>query len=293
MLAHTSPEPAARVSATQPPRVDDASRERLLLAADPSIRERRRTTVLVVVARFALAAILLVAWELASGRVVSEFWLSSPTAIGSALQAFWEDQVLWPALKSTLTETALGFLLGAASGIVFGLALGVSAIVARILDPFLVALNSIPRVALIPLFILWFGIGLETKVLFSATLVFFPVFMNTLAGARDVDRDLVDVMRVMGASRLDSVRKALVPSALVWVFAGLRMSVPFALIGAVIAEMFTADDGLGYLISVSANQFDTAGTFAAIFLTTVLGLALTYLVNLLETRMIRWRRPHG
>jgi NitT/TauT family transport system permease protein len=142
---------------------------------------------------------------------------------------------------------------------------------------------------LIPLFILWFGIGLETKVLFAATLVFFPVFMSTFAGARDVDRDLIDVIRVMGASRMATVRKVLVPSALVWVFAGLRMSIPFALIGAVIAEMFTADDGLGYLISISANQYDTAGAFAAIFVTTILGLVLTYAISFLETRTLRWR----
>ena len=179
--------------------------------------------------------------------------------------------------------------MGAAAGIVVGLVFGVSPLVARILDPYFVALNSIPRVALIPLFILWFGIGLETKVIFAATLVFFPVLMNTFAGARDVDRDLIDVIRVMGASRLDAVRRVFVPSALVWVFAGLRMSIPFALIGSVVAEMFTSNDGLGYLIAVTANQYDTAGSFASLLVTTLLGLALTGGVGLLERRALRWR----
>jgi NitT/TauT family transport system permease protein len=243
----------------------------------------------VAISRVLLVVVTLTSWQLASGRLVSAFWISSPSEVLSALQSFWTDGVLWPAVQTTLTETAIGFVGGAGVGILVGLVFGISPIIARILDPFLVGLNSIPRVALIPLFILWFGIGLETKVLFAATLVFFPVFMNTFAGARDVNRDLIDVIRVMGATRLDSVRKVLVPSALVWVFAGLRMSVPFALIGAVIAEMFTADDGLGYLISVSANQYDTASSFAAIFLTTILGLVLTYLVSLLESRMMRWR----
>lgn len=260
-----------------------------LFVVDPSIRERRKTTVVVVVSRVLIVVATLTGWQLASGRLISEFWVSSPSAIASALSSFWTGGELGPAIQVTLIETALGFVVGAVTGILVGLIFGVSPIVARVLDPFLVGLNSIPRVALIPLFILWFGIGLETKVLFAATLVFFPVFMSTFAGARDVDRDLIDVIRVMGASRMATVRKVLVPSALVWVFAGLRMSIPFALIGAVIAEMFTADDGLGYLISISANQYDTAGAFAAIFVTTILGLLLTYAISFLETRTLRWR----
>jgi NitT/TauT family transport system permease protein len=256
---------------------------------DPSIRERRRRTLVVTVARVTLTVLALGSWELVSGRLVSEFWISSPGAVWSALAAFAGEGQLLPAVWATLVETALGFGAGAAAGIAVGLLFGVSSLVARTLDPFLVAFNSIPRVALIPLFILWFGIGLETKVLFAATLVFFPVFMNTFAGARDVDRDLIDVIRVMGASRFDAVRQVLIPSALVWVFAGLRMSVPFALIGAVVAEMFTSNEGLGYLISVTANQYDTAGSFAALLVTTVLGLALTGAVSLLERRTLRWR----
>lgn len=256
---------------------------------DPSIRARRRENVLVAVVRVAIAVVGLLAWELVSGRWISEFWISSPTAVWSALLRFVESGQLLPAVQATVVETAAGFAVGAVAGIVVGLLFGISPLVARILDPYFVALNSIPRVALIPLFILWFGIGLETKVIFAATLVFFPVLLNTFAGARDVDRDLIDVIRVMGASRLDAIRRIFVPSALVWVFAGLRMSVPFALIGAVIAEMFTSNDGLGYLISVSANQYDTAGSFAALLVTTLLGLVLTFAVSLLERRALRWR----
>ena len=256
---------------------------------DPSIRARRRENVVVAVARVAVAVIGLAAWELSSGRLVSEFWISSPSAVAAALGRFVTGGQLLPAVQATLLETAAGFALGAVAGIVVGLVFGVSPLVARVLDPYFVALNSVPRVALIPLFILWFGIGLETKVIFAATLVFFPVLMNTFAGARDVDRDLIDVIRVMGATRFDAVRRVYVPSALVWVFAGLRMSIPFALIGAVVAEMFTSNDGLGYLIAVTANQYDTAGSFAALLITTLLGLALTWAVSLLERRALRWR----
>lgn len=265
-----------------PPKAD-------VFAVDPSIKARRRDTRIVNALRIALLVVTLTAWQLTSGRLISEFWISSPTAIWEALLQFLRDGVLGSAVRVTLVETAIGFALGAATGILIGIASGVNSLVARVLDPFLVAFNSIPRVALIPLFILWFGIGLPTKVLFAATLVFFPVFMNTFAGCRDVDRDLLDVLKVMGASRLDTIRRVLVPSALAWVFAGLRVSIPFALIGAVIAEMFTANDGLGYLISVSANQYDTAGSFAAIGVTTALGIVLTWLVAALERRVLRWQ----
>jgi NitT/TauT family transport system permease protein len=256
---------------------------------DPSIRARRRETLIVRVSRLAIAVVGLVLWEVAGGWLISEFWISSPSAVWSALAGFAGDGQLWPAVRATLVETGIGFVVGALAGILVGLLFGISPIIARILDPYFVGFNSIPRVALIPLFILWFGIGLETKVIFAATLVFFPVFMNTFAGARDVDRDLIDVIKVMGASRLDTIRRILVPSALVWVFAGLRMSVPFALIGAVVAEMFTSNDGLGYLIAVTANQYDTAGSFASLFVTTVLGLGLTWGVSQLERRLLRWR----
>jgi NitT/TauT family transport system permease protein len=147
-------------------------------------------------------------------------------------------------------------------------------------------------VALVPLLIVWFGVGFKTKIIFTALLVFFPVFMNTLSGARSADNDLLDVLRVMGASRADTVRKVLIPTSLVWVFAGLRISIPFALIGAVVAEMFTSNQGLGHLISVTANQFDTAGNFAVLFVTTMLGLVMTGAVSLLERHFLRWR-PRG
>ncbi|SHK10186.1 NitT/TauT family transport system permease protein [Pseudonocardia thermophila] len=272
---------------TPAPAKDGADDEVFLV--DPSIRARRRENILVAVVRVAIAVVGLLAWEFASGRIISEFWISSPSAVWAALVRFVENGQLMPAVQATVVETAVGFVVGAVAGMLVGLVFGISPLVARILDPYFTALNSIPRVALIPLFILWFGIGFETKVVFAATLVFFPVMLNTFAGARDVDRDLIDVIRVMGATRLDAVRRIFVPSALVWVFAGLRMSVPFALIGAVIAEMFTSNAGLGYLISISANQYDTGGSFAALLVTTVLGLLLTFVVSVLERRALRWR----
>ncbi|TIX35315.1 MAG: ABC transporter permease subunit [Mesorhizobium sp.] len=125
-----------------------------------------------------------------------------------------------------MTEALAGFAAGVIAGMALGVACGANRLTAKTLDPYLVGFYSLPRVALIPLFILWFGIGFETKVIYTALLVFFPVFMNTLSGVRDVSQDLIDVLRVMGASQADITKKVLVPSALAWLFAGLRISVP-------------------------------------------------------------------
>lgn len=260
-----------------------------VFAVDPSIRARRRENTLVIALRIALSVVLLGGWELASGTIVSPFWVSSPSLIFFALVEMVASGGLPLAIFATMLVATSGFVLGIAIGVGLGVLFGVNRIVARVLDPYLTGLYTLPRVALVPLFILWFGLGFEMKTIFTALLVFFPIFMNTLAGIRDVDDDLIDVIRVMGASRRDTILKVLVPSALAWVFAGLRISVPFALIGAVLAEMFSSSEGLGYIISNTANQFDTAGLFAALVVTTILGLALDWLVGIVERRVLRWQ----
>lgn len=256
---------------------------------DPSILARRRENRIVLASRLLLAVVLIGGWELASGTIVKEFWVSSPKGVLIALAKLWESGSLVTYTMATVNEAITGFLFGALAGMLLGLLCGTSRLVARILDPYLIGFSTIPRVALIPLMVLWFGIGFQTKVIFTALLVFFPVFMNTIAGIRDVDQDLIDVIRVMGASRLDTIRKVLVPSALVWLFAGLRISAPYALIGAVVGEMFTSNAGLGYLLSQSAAQFDTGALFATLLVITLLGLVLTIGLDRLERRMLRWQ----
>ncbi|WOS65493.1 ABC transporter permease [Sinorhizobium fredii] len=261
-----------------------------LLLVDPSVKARQRENLIVNVSRVLLAVVFLGVWELASGWLAATFWVSKPSLIVIALGDLIASGQLFIAVLNTVLEALAGFLAGALLGIFLGVVFGVNRIIARVLDPYLVGLYSLPRVALVPLFILWFGIGFEMKVVFTALLVFFPIFMNTLAGVRAVDGDLIDVIRVMGASRWDAIRKVFIPSALSWVFAGLRISAPFALIGAVIAEMFSSNQGLGYLISQTANQFDTAGLFATLVVTTILGLALDAAVHLVERRLLLWQK---
>jgi NitT/TauT family transport system permease protein len=263
-----------------------------VFVVDPSIQARRRENLTVNLLRTALAVVVLGTWELASGRLVSPFWVSSPSKVSLALVDMAQSGALPSAIFATVSVAAAGFLLGTLIGVGLGVLFGVNRVIARVLDPYLAGLFSLPRVALVPLFILWCGLGFEMKTIFTALLVFFPIFSNTMAGVRNVDPDLIDVILVMGASRSDTLLKVLVPSALAWVFAGLRISAPFALIGAVLAEMFSSSQGLGYLISNTANQFDKAGLFAILFVTTVLGLCLDRLVLAVERHALRWQHKH-
>ncbi len=258
---------------------------------DPSVKARRRERTIVIISRIVLGATALLLWEGISGRLVDEFWISKPSSVVKALISLWNNGLV-ANTYATVCEALVGFGFGALAGMLIGLLFGSNRLIAKILDPYLVGFYSIPRIALIPLLILWFGIGFQTKVIFTSLLVFFPVFMNTLAGVRDVNLDLIDVLRVMGASKTDTIRKVLIPSALAWLFAGLRISVPYALIGAVVAEMFTSNIGLGFLISYHANILDTAGLFAALAVTTVLGLLLHASVVKVERHLLRWR-PAG
>ena len=159
----------------------------------------------------------------------------------------------------------------------------------RLLDPFIIALYSLPKIALAPLLVLWFGIGISSKIALSAISVFFLVLFNTLAGVRDVDAELIDVLRIMRASRWQIVREVVIPSALVWVFSGLRISVPYALIGAVTGEIITSNRGIGYLVSRSAGQLDATGVFAALFALALFSFVLYGAVVRVESRLLRWK----
>jgi len=171
--------------------------------------------------------------------------------------------------------------------------LGRNEVLAKLLDPILVAINSLPKVALAPLFIMWFGIGIGMKIILTATIVFFLVFINTYSGVRNVDPQLIEILRLMGARERHLIAKVIVPSALQWVFAGLQLSVPYALIGAVVGEIMAANRGLGYLLQDAAGQLDTGGVFAALLGIIALALLLQWIVRLCEKRLTPWRDVTG
>lgn len=236
-----------------------------------------------------LGMALLFTWQGASGRLVDNFFISNPLDVFQRLRQWIFSGFVFPHIWATFYATMIGFLIGAVVGLVLGVWLGVSPFMSRLLNPYLWALNALPKVALAPLFVLWFGLGIESKIALAAVLVLFLVFLNTFAGVREVDQDLIDSARLMRASRMQVVMKVIVPSALSWVFAGLKISVPYALIGAVLGEMIAANRGLGYLVQFSGSQFDTAGVFAVLIVIALLAVALNFVVELVQARMERWR----
>ena len=249
----------------------------------------------VYVARIVLLVVVLWGWETFSGNpgephvLVNSYYVSKPSAIWNSLTGWIHQGVLWPNLLLTVEETVYGFLIGAAIGCVVGLILGVSRWLSDVLFPFVTALNSTPRLALVPLFLLWFGLGSEARIVLVVTITFFLVFYATYAGVRDVDEELLDVLRTMGGSKLQIHAKVTLPSAMVWIISGLRVSVPYALVAAVTAEMIASNQGMGYLLVNSSGQFDTAGVFAGIVVLIVVGLVLNVGVTLLEMVLLRWR----
>lgn len=236
-----------------------------------------------------LGIAILFIWEGVSGRLIDNFFISNPVDVGRRLWGWIADGSIFLNLWATLYATVLGFVLGAVIGAVLGLWLGVSPFVARLLNPYLYALNALPKVALAPLFVLWFGLGINSKIALAAVLVLFLVFLNTFAGVRQVDQDLIDGARLMGATRMQLIGKVILPSALSWLFVGLRVSVPYALIGAVLGEMIASNRGLGYLVQFSGAQFDTAGVFAVLIVIALVAMALNFVVDAIQGRMERWR----
>lgn len=239
--------------------------------------------------RGAILVVLLAVWEIASGRLISLFFLSRPSLIAEKFWRMMVDGTLPMHMAITTGEAVAGFVIGGAAGAAIGLLLGRSRLLAETLDPFIVAFYSLPKVALAPMFILWFGVGLQMRILFTAVIVLFLVFLNTYTGVRNVSRELVTVFRLMGANERHLMRMVILPSAFSWIFAGLRLSVPYALIGAIVAEILTGDAGLGYLVEHAASQFDTAGVFAALGGVMILALLLNLAVRLLEKWLMPWR----
>ena len=242
-----------------------------------------------VLCQVTLGVFLLLLWQGASGRLIDNFFISNPVDVGTRLAGWIKDGSLFVHIWATVYATVMGFIVGSVGGILLGVWLGVSPFTSRLLNPYLSALNALPKVALAPLFVLWFGLGIESKIALAAVLVLFLVFLNTYAGVREVDQDLIDGARLMRATRVQVITKVIIPSATSWMFAGLKISVPYALIGAVLGEMIASNRGLGYLVQFSGSQFDSAGVFAVLLVIALLAVVLNFLVEIVQYRMQQWR----
>ncbi|NKQ53446.1 ABC transporter permease [Amycolatopsis sp. K13G38] len=256
---------------------------------DRSWWQRHGNTTIVWVSRLALLAVILVLWQIAADRWIDSTFTSKPSDIVRRLAEWSGDGTLWTNAWITVQEIVYGFLLGAAAGALAGFVLASMNLVYRVLDPFMLALYSIPKVALAPLFIVWFGIGVHMKVLLAAVTVFFLVFLNTAAGVREVDRGLIDAVRLMGGGRRDIALKVVLPASMTGLLTGLKVAIPYALIGAVIGELVASNRGLGYLINDAAAQFDTAGVFATLVVLSVIAGLLNVVVGLIGKRVNRWK----
>jgi NitT/TauT family transport system permease protein len=196
---------------------------------------------------------------------------------------------VWSHLATTLEEALLGLVIGAALGVTLGFVFARSPLVASVLDPYITMLNAVPRVVLAPIFLLWFGLGIWSKVALAVTLVFFVMFFNTYQGVRDADRVLIDNARMLGASERQLVRHVLIPSALTWIFSSLHTSLGFALVGAVVGEYLGSARGLGYVIQQAEGTFDTTGVFAGMVVLGLVVVAVSAIVARLERWLLRWK----
>jgi NitT/TauT family transport system permease protein len=243
----------------------------------------RRATVLAW--QILVGVTTLVLWQaLVSLKLLDPFFVSRPSDIARRIATWITSGTLWPHLIVTLEESLLGLIVGAVLGIGLGFAFARSPMVARVFDPYIKMLNAIPRVVLAPLFLLWFGLGIWSKVALAVTLVFFVMFFSTYQGVRDASQVLIDNVRMLGASERQLVRHVLVPTALTWIFSSLQTSLGFAMVGAVVGEYLGSTRGLGYVISQAEGTFDTTGVFAGM---TILG-AVVVIVSAGVTRLERW-----
>jgi NitT/TauT family transport system permease protein len=266
------------------PSARDAETPDALATADRREALRRRR--LVIGGRVAIAVLFLGGWQLASDRVIASFYVSSPAAVIDRLVSLTVSGELWPHLTQTLIEVALGMLIGVPLGALVGMALGFSSLLGGWLLPYMMALYSLPRVVLAPLFIIWFGVGLVSKVTMVVTMVVFVIFYNVFQGVQEIDRDLLDVAKSLRANKLQTLRWIVLPTLVPWLITGLRLSIGIALIGAVIAELIAANQGLGYYIKFSSNMLDVTGVFAGLAVITIVAIALEQLLKWLERHIL-------
>jgi NitT/TauT family transport system permease protein len=249
---------------------------------------------IVAAARAVLLVAVLGLWEVfARAKIIDPFnfsmpskiwdqvytWVTHGTALGSLGEQVWY----------TLQEALLGWVIGVVAGVVFGIALGRIAFLADVLGPYIKVLNSIPRIVLAPIFVIWFGLGPASKVASAVVLVFFPVFFNAFQGAREVDRNLVANARILGASDRRVTLQVVIPSATSWIFTSLHVSFGFALIGAIVGEYIGATKGIGLLVAQSQGTFNAAGVYAAMVILAVVALLAEGLLTFAERRIFRWK----
>lgn len=225
--------------------------------------------------------------------LLDPFFFSTPLDV---LARTWKDissGELWRHLGITLTETVLAFVTGAGGGILFGFLFARRQVLAAVFDPYIKAANALPRVVLAPIFALWFGLGIWSKVALGFTLVFFIVFFNVYQGVREVSPTVLANARMLGMNERQLLRHVYWPAALTWMFSSLHTSVGFALVGAVVGEYLGSSGGLGYKIHEAESVFDVTGVFSGMLVLAVFVIVIDMAVTAIENRLLVWRPVQG
>lgn len=243
----------------------------------------------VTIIRGAIIGGFLLLWELASGRWIEPFLISSPSRIFTSMITGFQSGDLLRHSWVTFTEIGIGFPLGAVTGIALGYWFGRSRVLAEVFEPIIIALNGIPRTALAPLFIVWLGIGIWSKVGVVFLLTFFLNFFNTYTGMRQMDQEYVDLARLMRVSGFKLTFRVILPAISPYVFTGIRTSIPFSVIGAIVGEFIAATEGVGYFIRLSAGIFRTADVFVGIIILMFLVIIMDKIAGVVEKRALKWQ----
>jgi len=233
--------------------------------------------------------VFVVGWEgIVRAWQIPEFLVPAPSAIGRALMAGLTSRLYLDHFGVTLYESLLGFVIAAAAGIACGTVIAQFRVVEQTLYPYLVALQTLPKIAIAPLLIIWLGFGLTSKVVIAALVAFFPILVNVIVGLKTVDASKLDLMRSLDASRWQTFRYVTFPNALPFVFAGLDIAIVFSVLGAIVGEFVGSQRGLGNLILQFHTSLDIAGMFAVLLLLAVLGVGLHLAIQAIQRRVIFW-----
>jgi NitT/TauT family transport system permease protein len=279
-------------AATTKERTGSAADEETI-AANARKRARLRKQ-LVLVGQLAAFIVFVGGWQVLSDlKIIDPFFFGSPLGIVLRL-ADWAVNgtaygPLWLQIWVTLEESLLGFVFGVGSGIIFGVLLGEVPYLADVVGPYIKIVNALPRIVLGSIFTIWLGLGLPSKVLLAAVLVFFVVFFNAFQGVRSVDRNLVANARILGASRWQVVQHVVFPSAMTWIIASLHVALGFSIIGAIVGEFLGSQRGLGLVIATAQNTFDSNGVFGAMLVIGVLALSAEAVMATIERRLLAWQ----
>lgn len=249
----------------------------------------RQRALIVQLGRLGVFVFAIAAWQLAAGNLVDTFYLPKPVEVLLELSDWIRDGSLLSNIAATLVPAVEGFLIATVAALLLGYGLAMQRSVAAILEPYVAALYGIPIIALVPLMILWVGIGGGLAVAVAALASFFLMFFNVYFGIREVSQSLIDQVLIAGGSQWDIAMRVRLPSALVWVVAGMKVAVPHSIVGVVVAEFLTGNRGLGFLLSSNASQFNAAGTFAAVAVLATITFLLDRLLFVFTRRALMWK----